>query len=160
MRRYVKDDGQYMDIVNKLRDKFYDSLGHIFTDHILIMVDDEFEVKLPKAKKGEEITEEQMEKYKEKKRKAWKFNLKTVPQLFKDAMDGNKEFVLIVRRNLADELTEEQTIAFLYSELRKINNEYKLQKPNINTFSDLIKLLGRTDWEEAYDIPNLLKIKV
>ncbi len=160
MRRYSKDDGQYMEIVKQLRDKFYDSLGHIFTEHILIMVDDEFEVKLPKAKKGEEITEEQMEKYKEKKRKAWKFNLKTVPQLFKDAMDGNKEFVLLVRRNLVDDLTEEQIIAFLYSELRKIDNEYKLQKPNINTFSDLINLLGRTDWEEAYDIPNLLTIKV
>ena len=160
MRRYTKDDGQYMDIVNKLKDKFHDSLGHIFADHILIMVDDEFEVKLPKSKKGEEITEEQMEKYKEKKRKAWKFNLKTVPQLFKDAMDGNKEFVLLVRRNLIEELTEEQIVAFLYSELRKITSEYKLQKPNINTFSDLIKLLGRTDWEEAYDIPNLLTIKV
>jgi hypothetical protein len=124
------------------------------------MVDDEFEVKLPKAKKGEEITEEQMDKYKDKKRKAWKFNIKTVPQLYKDAMDGNKEFVILVRKRLVEELTEEQVIAFLYSELRKITTEYKLQKPNINTFSDLIKLLGRTDWEEAYDIPNLLSIKV
>ncbi len=158
MRRYMRDNGHYMDMVKQLKDKFHDSLGHIFTDEILIMVDDDFEVKLPKAKKGEEITEEQMDKYKDKKKKAWKFNLKTVPQIYQDSLESRKQFLLIVRRSLIEEISEEQTIAFLYSELRKISTDYKLQKPDLNTFSDLVKMLGRTDWDSAYDIPNLLTI--
>jgi hypothetical protein len=158
MKRYIRDNGTYIDIVKQLKEKYHDSLGHIFVDEILIMVDDEFEVKLPKTKKGEEITEEQMEKYKEKKRKSWKFSIKTIPQLYQDALDSRKLFVIIARQRLIEELSDEQVVAFLYSELRKISNEYKLQKPDVNTFFDLVKLLGRTDWEEAYDIPNLLSI--
>lgn len=158
MRRYVKDQGHYYDLIKKIRDKFDDTLGHVFVDEILVMVDSEFEIKPPKAKKNEEEpSQEAVDKWKDKKRKAWKFNIKVIPDIFQDAMESRKQFVMIVRKSLADELSDEQTLAYIYAELRKINTEYKLQKPDVHTFSDLVKLLGRPDWEQAYDIPNILE---
>ena len=158
MRRYVKDQGYYYDLIKKIREKFEDNLGHIFVDEILVMIDSEFEIKPPKPKKNEEEpSEEAIEKWKDKKRKAWKFNIKVIPDIFQDAMETRKQFVIIVRKSLVDELSEEQVLAHLYAELRKINTEYKLQKPDVHTFSDLVKLLGRPDWEQAYDIPNILE---
>ncbi|MNR39826.1 hypothetical protein D3C85_1580620 [compost metagenome] len=98
-----------------------------------------------------------MDKWKDKKSKAWKFQIKTIPQMYQDALDTPKQFVMIGRQSLLDELSEEQVLAFIYNELRKINSEYKLQKPDVNTFSDLIKIFGRPDWDKAYNIPNLLE---
>ena len=142
MRRYVKDQGYYYDLIKKIREKFEDNLGHIFVDEILVMIDSEFEIKPPKPKKNEEEpSEEAIEKWKDKKRKAWKFNIKVIPDIFQDAMETRKQFVIIVRKSLVDELSEEQVLAHLYAELRKINTEYKLQKPDVHTFSDLVKLL-------------------
>ncbi|MNY40687.1 hypothetical protein D3C86_1754450 [compost metagenome] len=83
--------------------------------------------------------------------------MKKLPELFADILDTKKEFMLIVRQNVAKDLSEEQTLAYLYTELRKINAEYKLVKPDLHTFSDLAKLLGRADWDQAYNIPNILE---
>lgn len=160
MRRYTRDAGLYSDIIKQLKDKYDDALGHIFEDEILVLIDTEFEIKPPKVKKGEEEpSEEAMDKWKDKKRKAWKFMLKNIPQLFQDALDSRKQFVLIVRKTLVDELTDAQIAAYIYSELRKINHEYKLEKPDVHTFSDLAKLMGRPDWEQAYEVPNILEIE-
>jgi hypothetical protein len=158
MKRYVKDKGYYTDLIKRLKEKFDDQLGHIFEDEILVMIDEEFEIKPPKAKKNEEEpSEEAIDKWKDKKLKAWKFNIKVIPDVYRDAMETSKQFVIIVRDSLVKELSEEQVIAHLYAELRKISKEYKLQKPDVNTFSDLAKLLGRPDWNQAYNIPNLLE---
>jgi hypothetical protein len=157
MKRYVKDSGTYREIIESLKDKFPENFGHIFVDEILILIDDDFEIKYPKAKKNQDPSEEEIEKWREKKKRAWKFNLKSLPQVFRDSLDSKKEFLMVVRRSLVSELTEEQNVAYIYSELRKIDSNYKIQKPDLHTFSDLIKLLGTTDWSESFNIPNLLK---
>lgn len=158
MRRYTRDAGMYKDYMTKLKDKFHDNLGHIFVDEILVLIDTEFEVKPPKAKKGEEEpSEEAIDKWKDKKRKAWKFELKKIPKLYADALDSSREYVLVVRKSLVDELNDAQVLAHLYREMRKINREYKIEKPDLNTFSDLAQLIGRPDWDAAYDIPNILE---
>jgi hypothetical protein len=159
MRRYTRDAGMYSDTIKQLKDKYYDTLGHIFEDEILVLIDTEFEIKPPKAKAGEEPSEEAVDKWKDKKRKAWKFNMKTVPKLYQDALDSRTQFIMIVRRSLVDELSEAQVVAHIFTELRKINTEYKLEKPDVHTFSDLARLIGRPDWEQAYDVPNLLEIE-
>ncbi|MNJ90154.1 hypothetical protein D3C87_77480 [compost metagenome] len=157
MKRYIKDSGMYTDLMNQLKDKFEDTLGHVFIDEILVVQDTEFEIKPPKGRSGEDPTEEQVEKWEQKKKHAWKFQMKKLPELFADILDTKKEFMLIVRQNVAKDLSEEQTLAYLYTELRKINAEYKLVKPDLHTFSDLAKLLGRADWDQAYNIPNILE---
>lgn len=158
MRRYTRDAGMYDDIIKQLKDKYNDKIGHIFEEEILVLIDTEFEIKPPKAKKGEEEpSEEALDKWKDKKSKAWKFMLKNIPQLFQDALDSRKQFVLIVRKTLVNELTDAQVAAHIYSELRKINNEYKLEKPDVHTFADIVEMMGRPDWDKAYDIPNILE---
>lgn len=158
MKRYVRDGGFYTDIMMKLRDKFPDTLGHIFIDEIVVMIDTEFRINPPKGKNGDKPDEEALRKWEDKKRKAWKFNIKVIPKLYQDVLDSGKQFVLIVRKDLVDELNEAQIVAHIYSELRKINAEYKLEKPDVNTFSDLVTLIGRSDWDTANDIPNLLEM--
>lgn len=157
MKRYIKDSGMYSDLMNQLKDKFQDTLGHIFIDEILVVQDTEFEIKPPKGRSGEDPTEEQMEKWEQKKKRAWKFQMKKLPELFADILDTKKEFMLVVRQNVAKDLSEEQTLAYLYTELRKISTEYRLVKPDVQTFSDLAKLMGRPDWDQAYNIPNILE---
>lgn len=157
MKRYTKETAIYPDTMQELKDKYQDTLGHIFVDEILVMVDTEFEVKPPKGKGGEDPEEDAIAKWQDKKRKAWKFEMKRIPKLYQDVFDQRKQFVLIVRQNLVDELTEAQTNAHIYSEMRKINHEYKLQKPDVHTFADLAEKLGRSDWNSAYDVPNILE---
>ncbi|MDF2534028.1 MAG: hypothetical protein K0R18_185 [Bacillales bacterium] len=154
----MKDQGTYTELMNQLKDKFSDNLGHIFIDEILVVQDTEFEVKPPKGRSGEDPTEEQNEKFEQKKKKAWKFQMKKLPEIFADVLDTKKEFMLVVRQNLVKDLSEEQVLAHLYTELRKINTEYKLGKPDLHTFSDLVKLLGRPDWDQAFGIPNILEV--
>ena len=159
MKRYIKDSGFYYHIMEKLKNKYYDTLGHIFVDEILVLIDTEFEIKAPKPKAGEEEpSEEALDKWKDKKRRAWKFNMKKIPKMYQDVFEPKKEFVLIVRQSLVEELTEAQIVAYIYSEMRKISTDYKLQKPDVLTFSDLAEKLGRPDWDSAYDIPNILEI--
>lgn len=157
MKRFMKDIDIYPDMMEKLKEKYQDTLGHIFVDEILVMVDTEYEIKPPRGKGGEEPEEDAIEKWKEKKQNAWKFEMKKIPQLYQDTFSPHKEFVLIVRKSLVEDLSEAQTVAHLYSEMRKINNEYKLQKPDVHTFSDLAEKLGRSDWNSAYDVPNILE---
>lgn len=157
MKRFIQDKEIYTDIMQQLKEKYHDALGHIFVDEILVMVDTEFEIKPPRGKGGEEPEEEAIAKWEDKKRKAWKFEIKKIPKLYQDAFEPHKEFVLIVRQSLVKELSDAQTVAHIYSEMRKINHEYKLQRPDVHTFSDLAEKLGRPDWDLAYDLPNILK---
>ena len=156
MKRYIRDNDVYVDIMKRLKDKFENNLGHIFVDEILVMVDTEFEVKKPKGKDGDEPDEEAISKWEDKKKKAWKFDLKKIPKLYQDVFDPKKEFVLIVRKSLVEELSDAQIAAYIYTEMRKIDQEYKLTQPDLYTFSDLADLLGRPDWNDAYTIPNIL----
>ncbi|AEO93394.1 gp132 [Bacillus phage G] len=157
MKQFIEEKDIYIEMMQQLKDKFHDTLGHIFVDEILVMTDTEFEIKPPRGKGGEDPSEEAIAKWEDKKRKAWKFEMKKIPKLYRDALDKNKEFVLIVRQSLVKELTDAQVIAHVYSEMRKINHEYKLQKPDVHTFSDLAEKLGRSDWDSAYDLPNILE---
>lgn len=158
MKRYVKDQGMYTDLMNQLKEKFEDNLGHIFVDEILVVQDTEWEVKPPKGRSGEDPTEEQIEKYEQKKKRAWKFQIKKIPEIYSNILETKKEFMLIVRPNLVKDISEEQVLAYLYSEMRKISKDYRLVKPDLHTFSDLVKMLGRPDWDQAYNIPNILDV--
>lgn len=157
MKRYIQDKDMYSDLMDQLKEKYSDTLGHIFVDEILVMIDSEFEIKPPKSKGGEEPDDEAVSKWEDKKRKAWKFEMKKIPKLYQDVFDPKKEFVLIVRQSLVEELTDAQILAHLYSEMRKINGEYKLQKPDVHTFADLAEKLGRSDWNTAHEVANILE---
>jgi hypothetical protein len=157
MRRYTRGSELYADVMEQLKEKYQDTLGHVFLDEVLVMLDTEFEIKPPKGKGGEDPDEEAVDKWKDKRKKAWKFQMKSVPKLYQDALDSRKAFMLIVRENLAKELTDAQIAAYIYSEMRKISKEYKLEKPNVHTFSDLIDLIGSADLEDHFNLPNILE---